>query len=643
AVQERVKAEAARSVRTAAVVVVGAAALLAVGLALFVPLSAAGEVPRNRLLAVVFTSILLGQLAFAAATMKDLRSSYVALAEEKVRTVATRLHGDLQSLLNKGIAIDRLYRVETILRQLVDATPEVAGIQITDHAGTVLYEERRHALAPAGAPAADGGDFQVNLLLLRGRGQDAGPPGHLRIVLDAEQVQRKVRAFALDAVTVLLISLLFVTEVVLFLFLFLTRRAGRRRAPGSEGLPQAPTYGFVRTATAMFLFGVMQCASFVPLHMRQLAEASPLPGIAPNLLMGLPISVEMFCSLITVFLAGLWMDRRGWHEPFAVGIILASYAAFLCGTTTSPVAFLLYRGLAGLGYGLTWMSAQGFVVASTDPSSKARAISSLVAGIFVGHICGGAVGAMLADRIGFAAVFQVAAVLILLPLGFAAVFMRGLQTSPAGPSAAAGPAAAAEPNLLLRYVGSRNVLAVLLLSVVPFSLCQMGLLLFATPVYLSNLGVSQSSIGRSMMTYGFTVIYVAPYLSRFVDRSSRKGLFVAAGGVVGGLGLALVALVQGYYAILAAIFLMGVASSLAGPAQAVFALGHPMVQRLGTGKAVSVQRVADKLGQMLGPIVLGGLFAATTIETGLSLVGGLYIAASALFFLVTRRQPQPAC
>ncbi|NJL59941.1 MAG: hypothetical protein HC887_10155 [Desulfobacteraceae bacterium] len=46
------------------------------------------------------------------------------------------------------------------------------------------------------------------------------------------------------------------------------------------------------------------------------------------------------------------------------------------------------------------MSIQEFVLNSTDTKRRAKGLSHLTAGIFAGSICGCAIGAMLAQRIG---------------------------------------------------------------------------------------------------------------------------------------------------------------------------------------------------------------------------------------------------
>ena len=48
---------------------------------------------------------------------------------------------------------------------------------------------------------------------------------------------------------------------------------------------------------------------------------------------------------------------------------------------------------------------------------------------------------------------------------------------------------------------------------------------------------------------------------------------------------------------------------------------------------MAIQRTADKFGQMLGPLVVGALFALSGGQNGLVLTGALYVGCTVLFLL----------
>ena len=93
-----------------------------------------------------------------------------------------------------------------------------------------------------------------------------------------------------------------------------------------------------------------------------------------------------------------------------------------------------------------------------------------------------------------------------------------------------------------------------------------------------------------------------------------------------------------------AVVLAGLACSFGLSAQTVVVQSLPVVQDLGSGIAVSMERVASKLGQMLGPLMMGALFANMSIEAGLGLIGACFVALTVVFALFhgVQRTTRPA-
>jgi MFS-type transporter involved in bile tolerance (Atg22 family) len=133
------------------------------------------------------------------------------------------------------------------------------------------------------------------------------------------------------------------------------------------------------------------------------------------------------------------------------------------------------------------------------------------------------------------------------------------------------------------------------------------------------------------MLYGLCVIYAGPAMARMADRSARRKNWIAGGGLIGSAGLLGLYFVHGIAPVAVAVVLLAFASCLAGGAQTAYMLGLEHVQSYGAGAATSVMRAADKFGQMLGPLAVGGLFASTGISAGLAATGALYLLATLAF------------
>jgi len=581
-------------------------------------------------------ALLLAQGIYAGYTIHTFRDASLRMARESVGAAAGGLQRDLNRVLGYGIAIDRLRGIEAPFARLASAFPVVRSIDLVDASGRVLGRADAHGPLPMSGPVharTDADDFTLTLPL--GRASDeATERGSLVMQLDGGAINASVRGRALDAATVAVVALVTAIEMLLILSL-LMNRAFAVRGEDSAGQPMKPDNPFdigrvARPVMFGFLFAWALPLSFLPLFARSLpADGFDLPL---NLLLALPIAAEMGCGLLTALLAGKLTDRKGWHVPVFMGLAVCCAGFAACAAASSLIGFVAARALVGLGYGLTWMGLQGFVVTRSDEQYRGSNMTSLFAGLFAGHLAGAGVGAMLMEQLGFRAVFAAGAVMLLAPLAGALILMKPYMTRPV--REAGVPGAALPPTGLtetLRLLLTRDFGLLLLGSVIPFSIAQVGLLSFALPLYLEAQGAAASSVGRVLMIYGLCVIYLGPGLGRLADRTQAKKRWIVAGGLIGSLGMLGLYFYGGLAAAALAVLLLAVASCFAGAAQSPYMLALPGVQRYGAAGATSVLRAADKLGQMAGPLLVGAMFGAVGMAQGLAATGLIYLAATLLF------------
>src|SRR5690606_14719606 len=299
---------------------------------------------------------------------------------------------------------------------------------------------------------------------------------------------------------------------LLLLLTLLMDRAFSARARSGAGEPlglddQSKVGALVRPVMFGFLFAMALPLSFLPIYARSLLDAGA--GQSAAMLMALPIAAEMGCGLLTALLAGRLTDRRGWQWPVLAGLLVAVLGNLLCAQAGSLAGFTLARGVVGLGYGLTWMGLQGFIVTQSPAAYRGRNMATVIAGLFAGHLSGAAVGAMLAQQIGAPAVFAVGAGLLVLPAIGVYALMWPYRHAPVQAAAAV----LAQPvvrswRALSSLLATRDFGMLLAACIVPFSVAQVGLLTYALPLYMDAQGAGSASVGRILMLYGFCVIYL---------------------------------------------------------------------------------------------------------------------------------------
>lgn len=435
--------------------------------------------------------------------------------------------------------------------------------------------------------------------------------------------------------TLVISTLLFIELFILLLNLF---RKNRTLNIISSDICQPLTIdpNRIRPAIFLFLFGVDLSAAFVPLHMKNLYQ--PLLDLPKDVVLGLPISSMFLCVSFTIIAAGIWLDRRGWHEPFLVGLALTASAMFYAWLAPNGLHFIIAMGLIGLGYGLALMASQGFVIVHSDEKSKARSLAYLIAGMYAGSICGTAVGAMLAEQTGYGPVFLLSAVTLLLTLGYTLSAMHDAikQSRPYVHIAKGAQATTAVTAKHYRdFLLDRYVLGLIFLSSLPSAIAVIGLLNYFGPVYLDRLGVSQSIIGSVLILYSICMVYLGPLVSRYIDASDNKRLFVFIGCALGGSAFLSFYFFTGLTATIIAVLLLGVSSCFVLASQTTYALTLDVTRQLGYGRAIGIFRASSRIGQMLGPILFGWLMVVTDINQGLTYFGVAYLTTAVFFLLLT--------
>jgi MFS family permease len=382
-----------------------------------------------------------------------------------------------------------------------------------------------------------------------------------------------------------------------------------------------------------FLFSWALPLSFVPLYARALPAA--FLDLPASWIMAVPISAEMFCAFVSASFAGAMADRRGWDEPVLLGLAGSGIGALLCAWAPNVETFIFARAVTGFAYGLAWVGIQSFVVRHTRPEALTFGVANLTAGIFTGHLLGAVTGGWIADMAGYRAVFLVVSVAAAVPALYLVFALGSAMGAPAASSRRS--AASASGVNFWAVLGNRDFVALLLGSVIPFSIAQVGLLYYAVPILLGSFGASTAEVGQVIAIYSATLVFLAPAIARAIDKVRGKRLFIIIGGCLGSTALMMLFVAENAYVLVASTFLLGLASSIGGAANTSYALQFPEIRRFGVASVTGVQRAADKLGQMLGPLFIGGLFATVGLSEAVALAGVFYLVTTLIFLVCSHR------
>ncbi len=574
-----------------------------------------GELMTKRLMVLVLVVLGLSQVISGVSNILLFKNFYTEVARHNTAVTAKIIQKNIENIRSKGVDYRDFYRIEDWLQQIIEAVPEIDSVQIKSSATGVLYGTVTHP--------ATSTEYEIPLLT-----DSTGQEYSLAVVLSTQYIESKIKKMVLDALTVLLVSLFFMVEVTLFLVGIVHRKVNSNRLK-----EQGIDFLVVRPLAYVFFVSWAMSASFIPLMMLDLYQ--PLLGLSKGVILGLPVSMEAFMTILSTVVTGYLIDRWGWKPSFIYGLLIFTGGTLLSALAGDEKSFILSRAITGIGYGFSWMSLRGFAAMAPMGEEKTTAFAGLNAGIYAGINCGVVLGAMLAERVGFSKVFLFSAILM---------FLAGIVTYLFASNVIANQRSGAENekqqvqdtwNELKGFCQDGYILAFFLFIAIPSSVCLMFLNYFI-PVFAKNVHIASADIGWAFVLYGLCIVYLGPFFAKFIGSKISLKKAMVLSQIICIVGLVVFSVVGSYVAALFAVLLLGISSSIGLVAQNNYLLSLDSVKTLGAGTALSLYSVVTKFGQAIGPIIFG-TFTTFGMASGVGLVGGLVFILLGIFIVLTRR------
>lgn len=364
-------------------------------------------------------------------------------------------------------------------------------------------------------------------------------------------------------------------------------------ATAAEGL--GADAASARLPLFLFVFAEQLSTSFNPLYALELAGGNG--GI-----MGAALPIATFVTAVALMTpwGGEIVARHGPRFAMLWGMVPAGLGYLGATLATDVIGFTLARMVSGAGYAVVTIACQVHLAQEAPHGRVARSLGGFTAAVMTGAVCGTAIGAVLADRLGFRITYGLSALLV---LGIALLVWRRIAPGGGGGKSRVGlwrsaRAAFAEPRFTLLVV----------LAATPAKVLLGGFIFFLAPLQLQELGLSQAAIGRNVMLYGFCMLPAIAAGAWIADRTGRGELIIAGAGVLNGIGLMLPMWLEPALALPGAIMVTGIAQGLAAaPMLAII----PSISRAGAAPSsaamLSFLRLAERVGSVIGPPVTASL------------------------------------
>jgi len=589
-----------------------------------------------------------------------------------------RLAESVRSLLVKsigyGVPLERLNGTTDYFDEVLAEHQETRYLALTRSNGTLLYASSalpKQLLAPlfshnqkkSKESAIIGPYYNLSLPLI----VDGRQLGTLHLGLDNTFVRSRIKEIGYDILTVLVIAFILTFELMLLIFSTLVdspiqtiksrltnlangsfrelvivksnrefdrihhllNKVTERLSPSADLVRKKEQNIIeVRGLLFFFIFSAMFPLSFLPIYIEQLYE--PLFSLSKEFVLSLPFAAYYLVTALAIGFAGPWSEKAGRRRPMIIGALLGSIGYLCCALAPTLILLTASYCLAAIGFGLVMVACQGYIIDTCPREKRTSAIARFWAGFFSGTLCGTGIGAVLADRIGFAPTFMVAAGLSMV----SALFMIRLVHQPARQKREE------KQPLRLRHIrtllSNGRFLALVFGLSIPAKICMTGFMFYLIPRFLDSLDTSQSSIGRILMIYSLMFVFVGPPLSRFFENRLSSTLMSILATILAGISLLLAAWQPGIPAIIAAVTLYALFRSSCAPATTtlILSVSSREVKILGAATVISLVLLLERLGNILGPVLAGLLINTYGMQWAMAGYGILTTAGAMLVTLV---------
>ncbi|MCK4744252.1 MAG: MFS transporter [Sulfuriflexus sp.] len=357
---------------------------------------------------------------------------------------------------------------------------------------------------------------------------------------------------------------------------------------------------YIRPALFLLIFSESLSLSFFPIFVYDLYE--PIYGLSREMVVGLPISIFMLIWALSLPSAGSWSDRVGRRKSFIIGALITTVGLVLTGLSQSIYDLLLWRSITAVGYGIVFITCQGYITDHTNLENRTRGMAMFLAGFFSGSLCGAAIGGILVGHIGYNSTFILSGVLSLAAAAFVARFIHEAKDEDKPDNIRK-----ATFSDYIKVLSNSRFITLTLFSAVPAKIALTGFLYYTVPLYMSTLGTEQSSIGRIMMAYGIAMILLSPLVGKLADKTKRYTLLIIIGGVLSTLSLMILYFENSIVGVLMSMTLLGIAHAIGVPPQIslITEISKRDTSEVGVGTAIGVFRLVERIGNVSGPIISG--------------------------------------
>ncbi len=371
--------------------------------------------------------------------------------------------------------------------------------------------------------------------------------------------------------------------------------------------------------------------SYLPTYVNQLLVT--IPGISPQVVIGLPIMLFMLIVALGQPYLGAWSERVGRRKAMLVGAMIATVGFAGTALAYNLYDLLLWRSLCALGYAMVFVAAQGYVLDRTGQQNRAQGFALFIGAIMVATVCGPSIGGILADNIGFRMSFGVSAVMALLSI-LAIARLPTVEVRPMGIK----PSRAPRMREVIALVLNKRFMTLTGLAAMPAKIILTGVCFYLVPLYIVSIGNTSAMAGRMLMVYAVMMVLIVPLSASLSDATMRRDRYVSVGLIISGMSGLLLLLSDSFLVLFGVVFLLGLGQALSIAAQSALVAEHCQeeIRIYGHDAVYGVYRLLERLGNALGPLIASLLVIFWGYQGAFIALSALVLFCGVAFTIATR-------
>lgn len=548
-------------------------------------------------------------LVFAAVTLAVIFvvvSLYRTGLEGKAASMANILNQRMAPVLNSDISAHRVSGLDELLNTYRVSNDEVSSILVRQNGAIIASSSSEGGLTTMN----DFSDYQYSV----------GGGNQVEISFSAAKLVSNL-AKIVKSFVILFIG----CALICFVFARILHTPER----------QAPSDTVLERLKPLFLATVLMESIMAPVLPPYLESVVASSG--GEMALSSYIFTVYFVGFALILLpASRLIERYAIRNVLNIGVILSVLSSLLLAYTDMVMAVFAARFVAGIGQAIIFISVQGYILRFSNKNNKTQAAAIIVFCFNAAFIAGASIGALLVDYIGIQGIFLLSACSGVVVLAFATLLprMASLHSSKQSFLSQLNLTLVHSAQLLRQRAFFRTILFV----GIPTKMMLTGVVTYAVPILLNNQGVSKESIGQVLMAYACAVLLTSGKAAKRIDVRQNYKMALTAGSVVSVLSLGLLGYAVTFESSTVVVNMTMVAMLVMGISHGF--INAPIISHVvSVAKAdsdttiASTYRFLERLGHVLGAIVVAMLINMLGAEMAFYALAGFFVIATLVMYI----------